>query len=214
VDDVLFVGFAGGEEGRRWGVSGGIDGLVNVFDLLAKKGAGREDDEKALWQVVNVGASIHKAGFLNAGGGGSGADGKGEWIFGVSTDESLVLRSFNHTPGREEEEDAEGEVAGDIGDVRGRLDCEYVVDVLRASGTGVGGIVVAGNKEIGKQRVDLVPLRWTGSGQWGFPSEDRVRLQGGHGEEVCRGVWVDEGVCLFSLLSLMPQFVKKKADGY
>ena len=206
-DDVSFVGFAGGEEGRRWGVSGGMDGLVNVFDLLAEKGVGREDDdEKALWQVVNVGASVHRAGFLNSGSGGGGgaaaaaAAGKGEWVFGISTDESLVLRSFNHTSGGGEEDDAEGEIAGDVGDVRGRLDCEYVVDVLRASSTGAGGIVVAGNKEVGKQRVDLVPLRWTGDGggQWRFASEDKVRLQGGHGEEVCRGVWVDEEVGLLS----------------
>ncbi|CUS15191.1 unnamed protein product [Tuber aestivum] len=188
-DDVSFVGFAGGEEGGRWGVSGGMDGLVSVFDLLAGEGAeGRDDDEKALWQVVNIGSSVHRAGFLNAGGGG-GAAGKGEWVFGVSTDESLVLRSFNHTPGREE--DAAGEVAGDVGDVRKRLDCEYVVDVLRLSGTGTGGIIVAGNKEVGKQRIDLVPLRWAGS-HWGFAGEDKVRLQGGHGEEVCRGVWVDD----------------------
>ncbi|PUU83095.1 hypothetical protein B9Z19DRAFT_1061242 [Tuber borchii] len=205
-DDVSFVGFAGGEEGRRWGVSGGMDGLVNVFDLLAGKGAGGEDDEKALWQVVNVGASVHRAGFLNAGSGGTAAAGKGEWAFGISTDESLVLRSFNHTPGGGgEQEDAEGEVAGNVGDVRGRLDCEYVVDVLRASSTGAGGIVVAGNKEVGKQRIDLVPLRWTGGGgQWGFASEDKVRLQGGHGEEVCRGVWVDEEVGLLSFFLSCP----------
>ncbi|PWW76435.1 hypothetical protein C7212DRAFT_187227 [Tuber magnatum] len=198
-DDVSFVGFAGGEEGERWGVSGGMDGLVSVFDLLAEKEArGKgDDDERALWQVVNVGASVHRAGFLNAGGGGGGAAGKGEWVFGVSTDESLVLRSFNHAPGREEEEDAAGEVAGDVGDVRKRLDCEYVVDVLRVGGTGTGGIVVAGNKEFGKQRVDLIPLGWAG-GRWGFTSEDKVRLQGGHGEEVCRGVWVDDDVGLLS----------------
>ena len=215
-DDVSFVGFAGGEEGGRWGVSGGMDGLVNVFDLLTGKGAaGGEDDERALWQVVNVGASVHRAGFLNAGGGCGSAAGKGEWVFGVTTDESLVLRSFNHTPGggEEGEEDAEGESAGDVGDVRGRLDCEYVVDVLRAGSTGAGGIVVAGNKEVGKQRVDLVPLRWTGGGQWGFTSEDRVRLQGGHGEEVCRGVWVDEGVCLLSFLSFLHALVREEESG-
>ena len=208
-DDVSFVGFARGEEGRRWGVSGGMDGLVNVFDLLAGMGAGGEDDdEKALWQVVNVGASVHRAGFLNASSGSGGdaaAAGKGEWVFGISTDESLVLRSFNHIPGGGEEEDAEGEVAGDVGDVRRRLDCEYVVDVLRAGSTGTGGIVVAGNKEVGKQRVDLVPLRWTSGGQWGLMSEDKVRLQGGHGEEVCRGVWVDEevGFLFFSFFHVL-----------
>ncbi|RPB04429.1 WD40 repeat-like protein [Choiromyces venosus 120613-1] len=193
-DDVSFVGFAGEEEeagggGSRWGVSGGMDGLVSVFDLRAGKAGAGDDDEKALWQVVNVGASVHRAGFLDA-----GAGGKGEWVFGLSTDESLVLGCFDRTPGREEEEegDVQGGVAGDVGDVRERLGCEYVVDVLRASGNGTtGGIVVAGNKEVGKQWVDLVPLRWAGS-QWGFASEDKVRLQGGHGEEVCRGIWVDE----------------------
>ncbi|KAG0138193.1 hypothetical protein HOY82DRAFT_476718 [Tuber indicum] len=212
-DDVSFVGFAGGEGEGRWGVSGGMDGLVNVFDLLTGKGAGGEDDdEKALWQVVNVGASVHRAGFLNAGGGG-GIVGKGEWVFGVSTDESLVLRSFNHTPGGGEEEDAEGEVAGDVGDARGRLDCEYVVDVLRVSGTGAGGTIVAGNKEVGKQRIDLVPLKWIG-GQWGFASEDKVRLQGGHGEEVCRGIWVDEDVGFLSFILWFVGKRVKEGEGY
>lgn len=78
------------------------------------------------------------------------------------------------------------------GDVRGLLGCEYLVDVV-PSREG-GGVVVAGSHT--DHWVDLVPLRKTAAGieGWNMVREEGVRLHEGHGGEVVRGVWVDEGV--------------------
>lgn len=165
-------------------LSGGTDALVSIYDLRMPPGeAGEADDEEALWQVVNHGSSVHRAGWV-------GGD-----VFALSHDEVLAVYKLVERVPEDGEEAGEVEKRG-WGDVRGVLGCEYVVDVVpRGEG---GGVVVAGSGSGGW--VDLVGLEREGSGVagWGMGAGAGagagVRLVGGHGEEVCRGVYLDEGV--------------------
>ena len=88
-------------------LSGGVDGLVNVYDTRI------EEEEEALLRVVNHGASVAHLGVL----------GEGEWVAVVSHDERGAVYRVDG-----EEEGGEGEVGW--GDLRERLGCEYVVDVV------------------------------------------------------------------------------------
>lgn len=169
-------------------LSGSTDSLVNVYNLLTPpsgSAATPDDDvDNALHQVINHGSSIHRAGFLSSGGNGYGN------VFALSHDEQLaVYKLFDEIPEDEETQEAERK---EWGDVRGLLGCEYVVDVVPRKGG--GGWIVAGNCREGW--VDLVGVGNEGGeiGGWGIGGEG-VRLVGGHGEEVVRGVYLDERVC-------------------
>ena len=148
-------------------MSGGTDGIVTVFDTSVAAGAEGEGDDEvdgAVRTVVNQGSSVHRAKIF------------GEDLWAVSHDEVLGVYR----------ERGEGE-KWDAGDVRRVTEAEYVVDVLPR--VGGPGWVVAGNKE--GQWVDFCGVgRKAGAWGWG----ERWRLVGGHGEEVCRDVLVDEGV--------------------
>ena len=76
-----------------------------------------------------------------------------------------------------------------FGDLRPRVGCEYVVDVLPFAG---GAVVGAGSHSVGK--LDLVPLTCTGRGQWSFAMEETLSLAGAHGEEIVRTMYVDDQV--------------------
>jgi WD repeat-containing protein 89 len=101
-------------------LSGGIDGLVSIFDTKIS------DEDDSLLQVVNHGP-IHKAGFLSD-----------EVIFALSHDEQLSI----HAVTRDIEEAAATSSntahvnAGDVppvhfGDLRPVLRCDYVIDVMQ-----------------------------------------------------------------------------------
>ena len=157
-DDVTALSFSGHSSLLA---SGGTDGLVNIFSLVAPAGAGGEGDDEvegALKSVVNHG-SVHKCGFLPGG-----------ELWALSHHEVLALYG----------DAGEGETFA-LGDVRGKLECEYVVDLLSR---GDEVLVVAGNTEA--QWLDLRPL--DRRGHWG---EGGYRLVGGHGTDVCRDVIVD-----------------------
>ncbi|KAK6539413.1 hypothetical protein TWF694_009638 [Orbilia ellipsospora] len=150
-------------------LSGSTDGLINIYNMTITE----EDD--ALHQVINHGSSIHHAGFLSS-----------EAIYGLSHDETLSV--YKLADEREEVEEPQPVV---FGDVRGRLGCEYAVDVLlrgrESSGT---GILVVGSHSEGW--VDLHSLKVGGDGKWGIGGEDVVRLVGGHGEEIVRCLYLDD----------------------
>ena len=92
-------------------LSGSTDGLVNIYDTSIS------EEEDALYQVINHGSSIHHAGFLD------NLD-----IFALSHDETLSIHRL-----ADPNEDTEEPSPTVFGDLREKLNCEYVVDVLRSS---------------------------------------------------------------------------------
>lgn len=163
-------------------LSGAVDSLVNIYNLLAPPSTDTDDDS-ALHQVLNHGSSIHRAGFLPS---------APDAVYALSHDEQLAVYTVVEEVPEDTERVLEAAESKAWGDVRGLLGCEYVVDVV-PSREG-GGVVVAGSHT--NHWVDLVPLRKTAAGieGWNMVREEGVRLHEGHGGEVVRGVWVDEGV--------------------
>lgn len=104
-------------------LSGSTDGLVNVYDVSIS------DEDDALVQVQNHGSSISHAGFL------SGSD-----FFALSHDETFSIYRLNE----EGESTDEPYFPTVFGDLREKLDCEYLVDVIPSDG-GVEAIVGAGS---------------------------------------------------------------------
>lgn len=102
-------------------LSGSTDGLVNIYDTSLS------DEDDALVQVQNHGSSVNHAGFL------SNAD-----FFALSHDETFCVYRLN------EQDDSTDEPSPTaFGDLRQRLDCEYVVDVTPSGGA--DAIVGAGS---------------------------------------------------------------------
>lgn len=101
-------------------MSGSTDGLLNLFDTKI------QEEEDALYQTVNHGSSIHHAGFLTDVG-----------IFALSHDEKFSIYEMITSP----EENVEEPPPVHFGDLRERLRCEYVANILpRPSGSAVAGI--------------------------------------------------------------------------
>jgi len=82
------------------------DGLVNIFDTS------KPDEEEALYQVINHRSAVHHAGFLFP-----GTD-----IYALGTDETLSFYAL-----QSQDEEKEEPAPKHVGDVRERLDCEYLV---------------------------------------------------------------------------------------
>ena len=99
-------------------LSGSTDGLVNIYDTSTA------DEDDSLIQVFNHGSSIHHAGFL------TDAD-----VYALSHDEQLSFYSLA-SPGEEEPRSDEPDAIV-YGDVRPRLCCEYMVDVLIMDGQAI-----------------------------------------------------------------------------
>ncbi|KAI9658448.1 MAG: hypothetical protein M1829_006803 [Trizodia sp. TS-e1964] len=144
-------------------LSGSMDGLINIYDTSITE----EDD--ALQQVLNHGSSIHRTGFL------SNKD-----IFALSHDETLSMYQF-----AEPDEIVEELSPVNWGDVRLKLGCDYVVDVLPSR---EGAIVAAGSSG----HVDLFPL--VKAPEWAFDESKKIRLPGAHGDDVVRCIYVDQAV--------------------
>lgn len=103
-------------------LSGSTDGLVNIYDTSIS------DEDDALVQVQNHGSSINHAGFL------SNSD-----FFALSHDETFSVCHLNEQGDSTDESSPTA-----FGDLRSKLDCEYVVDVIPSGSGGVGAIVGAG----------------------------------------------------------------------
>lgn len=75
----------------------------------------------------------------------------------------------------------------DLGDVRETLDMEYVVSIAWSGST---PYIVGGKHSA--QMLDMIALTQHPSSpvKWSPRLEDRIRLDGGHGEEIVRGIYV------------------------
>lgn len=99
-------------------LSGSTDGLVNIFNTTIA------DEEEALHQTINHGASIHHSNFL------SDVD-----IFALSHDEKFSMYELVTNP----EEGVEEPPPVHFGDMREKLGGEYVANVIRRP---IGGSVI------------------------------------------------------------------------
>ena len=124
-------------------LSGSTDGLVNIYDTKAP------DEDEALVEVLNHGASIHHAGYLDD-----------QTVFALSHDETLAV--FAELPGSRSDgdhgadPDAAGRQVQAFGDIRDIVECAYAVDVLpQTKGWGRAALLAAGN-----HRFVLLELEW------------------------------------------------------
>lgn len=101
-------------------VSGSTDGLVNIYDTTIS------DEEEAVRQTINHGSSIHRATFLT-----------NHDLLALSHDELL---SIYHLSDLEGNEDSAPTLFGDL---RERLACQYVIDVINDGGD--DAIIAVGN---------------------------------------------------------------------
>ena len=136
-------------------LSGGTDGLVSLFDVDVA------DEEDALQQVLNPRAAVHRAGFLTS------TD-----VYVATTDEHLYVYSLAH--------DASG-VLADFGDVRERLQCTYLVNVV---GDTSQAMLAYGNH--GRHTLAMAPFTSAPSWELGAP----LSFPGAHGPDVVRDVLV------------------------
>ena len=143
--------------------------MINIFDLSAT------DEDDALHQVINHGSSVHHAGFITD-----------TAIFGLSHDETLSMYQLANPS-----EDVEEPSPVVFGDIRPKLGCEYVISVLQRDATSGVGVIAAGNHS--QSQLDMYSL--VPHPTWNLASEDIVRLQGAHGNEIVRCVLLDHEVC-------------------
>lgn len=108
-------------------LSGSTDGLVNIYDISIA------DEDDALVQVQNHGSSINHAAFLSD-----------SEFFALSHDEMFSVYHLNNEQGDSTDESSPAPIV--FGDLRPKLDCEYVVDVIPSgSSDGVDAIIGAGS---------------------------------------------------------------------
>lgn len=138
-------------------LSGSTDGLVSIFDV------DHADEEDALQQVLNPRSAVHCAGFLAQ-----------DQAYVVSTDEQFSI----HTLAKTAAEDEQVPPPQDFGNVREKLQCMYVVNVLlQPDGP---PLMAYGHTE--KQSLSISSLGTPGA--WGLG--EKVDLPGAHGEEIVR----------------------------
>ncbi|KAI5843873.1 WD domain protein [Morchella snyderi] len=165
-------------------LSGSTDALVNMYNLLTPPSTTKttpdDDVDEALYQVINHGYPIHHAGFLAP----------SNDIYALSDDQNLGMYKFVTEIPEDEEKVLEEAETKSFGDLRLGLGCDYIVDVVQHKAG--GGLIVSGSNN--NQWLDLVPLRKASEsiGGWHMVGEDGVRLNGGHGEEVVRGIYLDD----------------------
>ncbi|EXJ59933.1 hypothetical protein A1O7_04081 [Cladophialophora yegresii CBS 114405] len=144
-------------------LSGADDGVVCIFDTEV------QEEQDSLLQAVNHGP-IHKAGFLGS------TD-----LYALSSDQNLALHPL--TVDDVDVEADETPAPEQLGDLRPAVPCEYVIDILQS---GQDHVVACGSHSY--SRVDLVKLdRGTG-----LRLDRRIVLEGAHGEEIVRSVYVDD----------------------
>jgi WD40 repeat protein len=152
-------------------LSASTDGLINIFETAVAE----EDD--ALFQVVNHRSALHHAGLI------------GNDIYALGTDETLSFYPFQSP-----DPDVEEPKPTALGDVREAFDCEYVVSLAHS---GAKPILAVGNHS--SQWLDLLRIspdhEWTSqSPNWEVKFENRMRLEGAHGEELVRDIFVSNDV--------------------
>lgn len=153
-------------------LSAGLDGMVNIFDTKVAE----EDD--AIVQAIRSDSALQHSGLI---------DGD---IYTLGTDETLAFHAFSN-PNIEAQDPA----SCSLGDVREQFACEYVVNLYEA---GSKPYLAVGNHT--EQWLDLIRFKNKASSpsdtrSWKPKSTDesRIRLHGGHGEELVRDVLIPEG---------------------
>ena len=91
-------------------LSGSTDGLVNIYDTSLA------DEDDVLIHVFNHGSSVSHAGYL-----------ANDQIYALSHDEIFSMYTIGDADSSDSQE------RQDFGDLRPRLDCEYVVDMMHSS---------------------------------------------------------------------------------
>ncbi|KAK9240253.1 WD40-repeat-containing domain protein [Lipomyces kononenkoae] len=140
-------------------LSGATDGLVTRYNTAIS------DEDDAVMQVVNHGASIRCTGFF------------GNDVYALSHMETFSIYKPTDKDDEAEEDKPENKPTV-FGDVREQWGCEYVVDI------GKSYAAVGSNSDA---KLSLIPMK----GQNVF-LENRIELPGAHGEEVVRCVLVDD----------------------
>ncbi|KAF2765224.1 WD40 repeat-like protein [Teratosphaeria nubilosa] len=143
-------------------LSGSTDGLVSLFDV------DQAEEDDALQQVLNPRSAVHCAGFLTQ-----------DQAYVLTTDEQFLI-----CPLTEPVEGVDPQPATDFGDVRQKLNCMYVIDLVRQP----DGTPVIAHGHNNDRKLALAQLK--GPDPWVFG--DSVELEGAHGEEVVRDVLVVE----------------------
>ncbi|RMY46998.1 hypothetical protein D0863_15728 [Hortaea werneckii] len=162
-------------------LSGSTDGLVSVFN------GNEADEEEALQTVFNPRSAVHCAGFLTGG-----------EVYVFTTDEQILIYPLPTSTSTEGGgDDGQSSAADqqqqqqprDFGDVREKLNCMYVINLLRQPADNQPLIAYGHNEQ---QRLSVMQLSSLGAGsQWEFgPSVD---FPGAHGEEVVRDMLVGDG---------------------
>ncbi|KIW02682.1 uncharacterized protein PV09_06119 [Verruconis gallopava] len=153
-------------------LSAGTDGMVNIFNT-----AFIEEDE-ALFQVIKSASALQHAGMI---------DGD---IFTLGTDETLAFYAFQNP-----DLDTKDPAPCSLGDVREQFSCEYVVNMYQA---GSKPYLAVGNHT--EKWLDLIRFKNktsdpTDTRKWKAKSSEgsKIRLSGGHGEELVRDVLITDG---------------------
>jgi WD40 repeat protein len=154
-------------------LSAGTDGLVNIFNTAV----GEEDD--ALLQVVKSTSALQHAGIM---------DGD---IFTIGTDETVSFHALSN-PDTEDQDPAPCM----LGDVREQFDCDYVVNLYQAGSKPYLAVGSYSNQWLDLIRFKNKAENASEARSWkAASSEDkRIRLVGGHGEEIVRDVLVTDGL--------------------
>lgn len=167
--------------------------MVNLYNTTI------EDEDEALHQTVNHGASIHHAGFLTE-----------VNIFALSHDEKFstcqMVTSFADS--------VEEPPPHKFGDLRGMLGCEYVANVLaRPGGGGVVGVgshrYVNEHREYvevylticSKDKFDLIQLQ--NDNKWTFVQGSQVTLHDAHGSDIVRSFCFLDKVSNYDMLAML-----------
>lgn len=157
-DDVTEISFHPTQSNAL--LSGSTDGLINIFNTDIT------DEDDAVYQAINHEASIHRAGFLSD-----------KRIFGLSHMETLSVYQW-----ADPDENVEEPKPNEFGDLRQRLGCEYVSDIIVGAANSASYIATGSNNET--QNFKLIPF----ANEAISSSDSWINLVGAHGEEVVRSV--------------------------
>ncbi|KAL9052385.1 MAG: hypothetical protein Q9162_005415 [Coniocarpon cinnabarinum] len=153
-------------------LSASTDGLVQVFDV------NEADEDEAVSVTVNTGGPVNHVLPVVV-------FGQGVGVWSMSQDERLGFDWL--------EDEATGGIEGI--DVREALSVDYTIG-LRPVGTRDehGGVVVLAGRNKTEEGAPCIVAAKFGRGQEAVQSELMLRLEGGHGEEVIRDLWVNDAV--------------------
>ncbi|MCJ1355321.1 MAG: hypothetical protein MMC33_005312 [Icmadophila ericetorum] len=149
-------------------VSGSTDGLVNCYNIDIS------DEDDALVQVMNHGASVAHASFLST-----------QQVYALSHDEILAIYNLN----------GPSDLGGDrppllFGDMRPKASCEYIVGLYPFK---EGAVLGAGSHS--QRRLDLISLAGK---EWALNKDHMIRIADAHGGDIVRSFYIDEFETVFT----------------